>query len=138
MLVTASNVDGIATQTSSPTLIISPDPPASLSPPTITGAAQRTNTLTSSLGTWTGPDNVYTYQWQRDAGDGYVNIASQTAWTYTLTAADEGATVRVLVTASNPDATISEASQPTVTVLGAVPATRARRCSPAPRSVPPR
>ena len=122
VLVTASNVDGIATQTSSPTLIISPDPPASLSPPTITGAAQRTNTLTSSLGTWTGPDNVYTYQWQRDAGDGYVNIASQTAWTYTLTAADEGATVRVVVTASNPDATISEASQPTVTVLGAVPA----------------
>ena len=118
---TASNVDGIATQTSTPTLMISPDPPASLSPPTITGAAQRTNTLTATLGTWTGPDNIYTYQWQRDAGDGYVNIAAQTAWTYTLTAADEGATVRVLVTATNPDATISEASQPTVTVLGAGP-----------------
>ncbi len=122
VLVTASNVDGIATQASSATTLISPDPPSSLSPPTITGAAQRTSTLAASLGTWTGPDNVYTYQWQRDAGDGYVDIAGETARTYTLAAPDEGAVVRVVVTATNPDATISEASQPTVTVLGAGPA----------------
>ena len=56
---------------------------------------------------------MYAYQWQRDFGEGYVDIAGATGATYTLTVADVDATVRVLVTASNPDATIVEASEPT-------------------------
>ena len=56
---------------------------------------------------------MYAYQWQRDFGEGYVDIAGATGATYTLTVADVDATVRVLVTATNPDATIVEASEPT-------------------------
>ena len=52
-------------------------------------------------GTWTGnPAPTFTYQWQRcdTAGANCVDIASATAQTYQLVAADVGATVRVNVT----------------------------------------
>jgi hypothetical protein len=121
-LVTATNPDGVSTQASNATpQFVAPYPPANTVPPSIAGIPQRTAFLTAFRGTWTGPDNVYTYQWQRDAGEGYVDIAGATGPGYTLTAADENATVRVVVTATNPDAAISEASQPTTLVQDAGP-----------------
>ena len=45
-----------------------------------------------------GRDNVYTYQWQRYDGTGFVDITAATTATYTLTPADEDALVRVQVT----------------------------------------
>ena len=51
-----------------------------------------------------------------------MDIAGATGSAYTLTVADVDATVRVLVTATNPDATIVEASEPTAPVLAAGPA----------------
>ncbi len=121
VVVSAANLDGIVAAPSTATLIISPYPPGNVAAPTVSGTAERTFTLSATQGTWTGPDNTYAYQWQRDFGEGFVNIASATNSTYTLTQSDEGSAVRVVVTATNPDATIVEASQPTTTVLDAVP-----------------
>ncbi|MFZ1993210.1 MAG: hypothetical protein WAU75_03810, partial [Solirubrobacteraceae bacterium] len=120
-LVTATNASGVTSSPTAPTQIIAPFPPANTAPPVITGAAERGITLNASLGTWTAPDNVYTYQWQRDAGEGYVDIYGANAAAYTLVADDEGATVRVLVTATDPDGTITQASAASAPVTDAVP-----------------
>lgn len=66
--------------------------------PMISGTLQVGNTLTVTAGTWTPADITATYQWFRDEGP----IAGATASTYTLTAADEGKTLVVLVNASKP------------------------------------
>ena len=121
VLVTATNASGVTSTPSAPTQIIAPFPPANTAPPVVTGVAERGATLNASLGTWTGPDNVYTYQWQRNAGEGYANITGATGPAYNLQSADEGATVRVLITATDPDATITQASAATATVTDAIP-----------------
>ena len=77
--------------------------------------------MTAGRGTWTGPDNFYAFQWQRDFGEGWVAIDGATGGSYTLTTQDVDALVRVLVTASNPDATIVEASDPTPAIMPAGP-----------------
>jgi subtilisin family serine protease len=78
-------------------------PPASTSPPTIAGVAQAGQTLSATPGTWTESPNSYAYQWQRcdTAGLGCTALAGATAQTYTLSAADLNATIRVAVTATN-------------------------------------
>jgi subtilisin family serine protease len=122
VLVTATNPDGSVDRASAATAApVSPFPPANVDPPVITGTAQRSRTLSATRGNWTGPDNTYGYQWQRDFGEGYVDIAGARAPTYTLTVADVDATVRIVVTATNPDATIMEGSAPTAPVLAAGP-----------------
>ena len=50
---------------------------------------------------------MLTYQWQRSSASGYQDIAGAIAKTYTLTGADVGSTVRVIVTATNVDGTQS-------------------------------
>ncbi len=119
--VSASNVDAIAGQPSGATYPVAPNPPANIEAPIVAGIAERSFTLNASVGTWTGPDNTYAYQWQHDAGQGYVDIAGASSASYTLRTDDEGSTVRVVIAASNPDATIVEASQPTATVKAAIP-----------------
>ncbi len=122
VVVAASNPDGTVELASDATFApVSPFPPANLVAPTISGTPQRSRTLTATRGTWTGPDNLYTYQWQRDFGEGFVDIAGATGSGYTLTVNDVAAEVRVLVTATNPDASIFEASEPTTPVLAAGP-----------------
>ena len=121
VVVTATNISGVSSTPSAPTSAIAPYPPANTVAPAISGVAERGVTLNATEGTWTGPDNVYTYQWQRDAGEGYVDIEGATAASYTLDIPDEGATVRVVVTAADPDASISQASAPTATVTDALP-----------------
>ena len=103
VLVTATNPDGSVDRASDATAApVSPFPPANVDPPVIAGTPQRSRTLSATRGSWTGPDNTYGYQWQRDFGEGYVDIAGARAPTYTLTVADVDATVRVVVTATNP------------------------------------
>jgi hypothetical protein len=120
-LVTATNASGVTSAPTAPTQIIAPFPPANTAAPVITGVAERGVTLNAGPGTWTGPDNVYAYQWQRDAGEGYVNISGATAAAYTLVTDDEGATVRVVVTATDPDGTVTQASAATAPVTDAIP-----------------
>lgn len=127
VLVTATNPDGSASVASDPTeLPIAPFPPANVTPPQLSGTPQRGKTLSATRGSWTGPDNVYSHQWQRDFGEGYVDIAGATGASYTLVAADVDALVRVVVTATNPDATIVEASAATPPVLAAGPLNQAQ------------
>lgn len=81
--------------------------------PAITGTAETGQTLTASSGTWTGsPTPTYSYQWMRDGE----TIPGATDSTYQVVEDDEGAKLRVLVTATNLNGTASALSAETSTV----------------------
>jgi Ca2+-binding RTX toxin-like protein len=73
--------------------------------PTIAGTAAVGSQLTAStaLGSWSGASSPLAYQWRRCGTDGgnCVSIGGATSSTYTLTAADQGSTLRVDVTGTN-------------------------------------
>lgn len=73
-----------------------PVAPVNTVPPTITGTPAAGQTLTAAPGEWDTEGLTFTYQWQRDG----VDVAGATAATYTLTTADEGTAISVIVTAS--------------------------------------
>jgi hypothetical protein len=77
--------------------------PIESSPPTVTGTPQQDQTLTATAGAWTAGDATFGYQWQRcdAAGANCADVAGATAETYAVTAEDVGATLRVVVTATN-------------------------------------
>jgi hypothetical protein len=77
--------------------------PAALTPPAVTGTVDIGQTLTATAGTWTPVSPTFTYQWQRcDAsGAACADIAGATAATYVVDPADAGATLKVVVTATN-------------------------------------
>lgn len=77
--------------------------PIDLAPPAITGTAQQGQTLTTSNGSWTAPDATFSYQWQRcdSAGANCADVAGATTPTYAVTADDVGATLHVVVKATN-------------------------------------
>jgi hypothetical protein len=119
--VTATNPDAAESAVSVGVGPVLADAPVNTVAPKVTGTAQRTKILTATYGTWTGAGNTYVYQWQRDTGDGYEDIADAKAAGYTLTADDLGATVRVKITATNVDGAVDKASEPTATVTTALP-----------------
>ena len=85
-------------------LVSDEGPAANTAGPTVGGVARDGSTLTANPGSWDGtPTITYEYQWQRcdAAGANCVNIPGETGSTYTLTPADVGSTIRVLVTAVN-------------------------------------
>src|SRR4051794_31268847 len=104
--VTATNVDGSLIAYSDATDAVAKAPPVNSSVPAPTGTAARSGVLTSGAGSWAGAGNTYAFQWQRDLGGGFVNISGATTATYTLQTADESASVRLRVTATNLDATV--------------------------------
>lgn len=75
--------------------------------PAITGTLSGTNVQTTTDGTWVGDATItFARQWQRglvaDPNDpSWVNIASATATTYTLTGSDTGRFIRCRITATN-------------------------------------
>ena len=102
--VTAANADGSAQATSGPTAVVSAAAaPKNTTPPTISGSAQVGSSLTASPGKWTGNPTSFAYAWNRcDAkGANCAAISGATSNTYTVTAADAGATLLVSVTATN-------------------------------------
>ena len=116
------------TRTSAATAAVSaaPNTPAT-GAPTITGTAQVGQTLTAGTTAIMDADGLtsvsYAYQWIRVATDNSeTNIASATASTYTLVAADQGTTIKVTVSftddASNAETLTSAA---TAAVAAAVP-----------------
>lgn len=82
--------------------------------PRITGTQVNSHVLSASSGLWPGANNVY--QWQRSTGGAWSAIPSATAATYTPATGDGGYTVRVVVTASNPDGSVGVASPATLKV----------------------
>jgi hypothetical protein len=117
--VTAANAEGSSTATSNATEAVRSasvaGPPRNTTPPTIAGTPQVGQTLTAGNGSWTGAQPfTFTYRWRRcdSVGGNCADISGATAKTYVLTAADEGATLRVRVTARNGRGTASSTSVP--------------------------
>lgn len=84
--------------------------------PVLSGLAIEGEILTVSAGAWGGnPPPTLTYQWQRcdSGGTGCVPIGGATAVAYTLTSGDVGATIRCVVTGTNPAGQVSATSDPT-------------------------
>jgi peptidoglycan/xylan/chitin deacetylase (PgdA/CDA1 family) len=102
--------------------LAAPAAPVNTSVPTISGTAEEDQVLTASPGSWTGTAPIsYGYQWRRcdGGGAGCVDIFAATAASYTLVAADLGATIRVLVTGSNSVGSSSASSAQTAVVAAA-------------------
>jgi lysozyme len=76
--------------------------PAATSPPTVIGTTQAGQTLTTSVGTWTGAPTSFAYQWRRcNAGGALCTaILDATTSTYTLSPGDIGSTLSLVVTAT--------------------------------------
>jgi hypothetical protein len=98
--------------------------PVNTVPPSITGTAQQSQTLTTSNGTWTSASSIsYRYQWLRcnRSGNGCSEISGATERTYTLRSADVNRTLRARVTATNSDGSTSATSAPTAVVTSGSP-----------------
>ena len=118
LLVTASNRDGSATANSKPSpVIVANVAPANTTPPSISGTPRVGEKLTANAGVWVGAD-VLAYQWQRCTGAVCADVAGATSQAYGVLAADQGRTLRVLVTATNPRGAVTAASPPTAVVRG--------------------
>ena len=116
--VTATNVDGSTAAVSAPTATVVAATPGNRLAPALTGGSRVGDTLASTDGAWSPAAESFAYQWQRRAGGGtYTDISGATANTYTLVAADAGATVRLKVTATNDDGTGLGYSAATATVV---------------------
>lgn len=100
-----------------------PAPPANTTPPTVSGTAQSGQTLSTSVGSWSGSPTSYAYQWQQcdSSGAGCSSVAGATAASYALTDADVGATIRVVVTATNSGGSAAASSAVTAVVAAAPP-----------------
>ena len=100
---------------------VQPAPPAPMSSPTVSGIARNGQTLTASSGVWSGTEPIaYAYHWERCdlSGVACSPIAGATSSTYAVTSADVGATLTVVVTASNSVGSMSASSASTPVVEG--------------------
>lgn len=119
--VTASNSEGSTTNTSSASAQVR-EVPANTVLPSISGDTVVNEQLTAAPGTWTGfPSPSYSYQWQRNAGAGWLDISGATASTYTLTIVDAFCNIRVRVTGSN-NAGSAQATSAQTAMVTPVPA----------------
>lgn len=124
-LVTARNADGSANARASTGVIQGrATAPTNTTPPTISGEAREGAALSASRGRWSGTTPMtFTYQWQRcdPNGGNCSNVIGATQPTYTLTAADVGRTLRVVVTARNSAGSASRTSVPSAVVAAGPP-----------------
>ena len=116
VVVTATNGLGAVEAESLPTaaVTVANAPPVNLTVPVVSGSALVGQTLSATAGTWSGvPSPSFAYQWRRDGSP----ISGATASTYALVAADAGAEITVIVTATNGSGNASASSAPTSEVL---------------------
>lgn len=89
--------------------------PKSTAPPTITGHATVGQVLTATTGTWKSDTKLtFTFQWTRcdTKGSNCIDIANQTAQTYTVAQDDAGHALVVEVTAKNASGSTTQRSKP--------------------------
>ncbi len=93
-------------------------PPADSVAPRVSGRAQVGDKLTADPGTWNPTASSYTYRWQRssDGGLRWTDIRGAHGATFTPTAADEQARLRVQVTARDGDGDTTVTSAATTRV----------------------
>jgi subtilisin family serine protease len=89
-----------------------PEGPVNVAPPVVEGTPQVGKRLTATTGEWEGDGLSFAYQWQRNGED----IAKATTARYTLTKADEGAAISVVVTATDAAGLSASASSEAVQV----------------------
>ena len=126
LAVTAQAAGGSATSASPPTVAViaggaTATRPVATAAPTVTGTPVAGQSLSSSVGAWTGAPSSFAYQWRRcDATGGQcVAIVGAMATTYTLTPDDIGAAVSLVVTATGKGGSTSAPAAVTAVVAAA-------------------
>jgi hypothetical protein len=114
-------------------------PPLDVTLPSIGGQAQVGSLLTAASGTWTGKSLRYAYQWLRcdSSGASCRAVTGASARTYGVSAADLGATVRVIVTASNRNGSTAATSPSTAVVTAPTAPASPPAPAPAPSATSP-
>ena len=118
--VTATNTLGEGSAASAATATVVPGPPVSTAPPTISGYAAESQTLTGGPGSWAGSETItYKYQWQlcNHAGQACSNIPGATSSSIKPEPSDVEKTLRIAVQASNSVGSQSASSEPTAVVV---------------------
>ncbi|MGZ4330960.1 MAG: hypothetical protein ACXVXL_23510 [Solirubrobacteraceae bacterium] len=120
--VSATSPGGTASAVSSGAGPVAAAPPINTGAPAVMGSAQVGATLTAAVGSWNPAAETFTYSWQRAYGsNGFQAIPGATRSSYTVSPNDLGDTIRVIVTAINPDGTAAVASAPTAGIAQAPP-----------------
>ncbi|WCB95093.1 hypothetical protein DSM104299_03835 [Baekduia alba] len=104
--------------------VLAPDEPTNTAVPTIAGTPRAGDRLSARTGTWTGTPTIdYGYQWQRcdTKGQGCKSIAGARAGDYVAGADDVGATLRVVVSAGNWIASVSQATSAATDTVAKAP-----------------
>jgi hypothetical protein len=125
-LVTAGNAAGTNNQESDATDLVPATFPYVVTTPSITGTPQVGHPLTGLSGAWSNTPTKYTIVWQRCDGFGAnckpiktVTNTDGSSVSYTLTAADDTMTIRLVVTAANKAGTgFAASSDATAPVFG--------------------
>ena len=99
--VVATNAQGSAQADSAAIGPVIEGQPANTAAPVISGSLQGGKPLTVTAGTWYPTATSYAYQWQRNTGSGFADIAGASNPTYFTVPADVSATIRARVTATN-------------------------------------
>jgi hypothetical protein len=108
--VVATNLSGAGAADSNTLGPVIAATPVATAAPTVSGSLVGGQTLTAARGTWYPAGTDYTYQWQRDSGSGFADIAGATTSTYTTVPGDVGASLRARVTATNAYASATAAT----------------------------
>lgn len=89
--------------------------------PTIAGTPEEGQSLAEHNGSWSNGPTSYEYQWERcnTSGASCAEIVGATAQSYSLTAADVGATIRVRETAKNGEGSGSPATSEATAIVKA-------------------
>jgi hypothetical protein len=128
--VIATNVAGSDYAFSEGTAAVRARGPRLASPPFINGAPRVGLIIDAASGAWTGPQPIqYAYQWQLcdAAGANCRDLPNEIGIVFEVGRAHVGSRLRVVVTATNVDGSVSAASEPTA-VVPTPRATRAARC----------
>lgn len=128
LAVAAVSAGGSAVASTPPTLAVAPagsgasTAPAVVTAPQFTGSVEVGQTLTATVGTWTGAPSSFAFQWRRcdGAGAACAALSGATASSYVLTPGDIGTTLSLVVTATGKGGSQS-ATAPTTTVVAAAP-----------------